>query len=118
MNIQFMTKENNGVYVKDNWTGRPTLNFIPDFDEMIKNASCEEEADKIREIKERHENNKDGLFSGFAFPIVYMTYKKEWDCFKGWTGKKTWQMMQHPWYHGCTKEEMLQEILEMETLYE
>lgn len=116
MNIQFMTKEKNGVYVQDNYTGAPTLAYVPDFDEMIANASCEEEADKIREIKQRFQENKRGLYTGFAFPIVYMAYKKEWNPWKGWTGRRTWQMMQHPWYHGTTKEEMLQEIEEMEKL--
>lgn len=110
MNIQFMSKENNGIYVEDNWTGEPTLHYIPNFDELIANASCEEEADKIREIKERF--STDEKFFAFSFPIVYMAYRDEWDCSKGWTGRKTWQMLQHPWYYGCTKEEMIKEIEE------
>lgn len=119
MNIQFMTKEN-AITVKDNWTGKDTLVYVPNFDELVKNASCEEEIAAIREIEERTKSGK-SIFKGFAFEIVYMVYakslvynretkKQEW--------KMKWQMMQHPWirtFDGvyATKEEMIEEIERM-----
>lgn len=119
MNIQFMTKEN-AITVKNNWTGKDELVYIPNFDELVKNASCEEEIKEIRETEERMKSGK-SIFKGFTFEIVYMVYEKalvmdretkkqEW--------KMKWQMMQHPWirsYEGVykTKEEMIEEIESM-----
>lgn len=116
MNIQFMTEEN-AITVKDTWTGKDTKVYVPNFEELVKNASCEEEIKAIREAEARHKSEK-GLFRGFAFQIVYMIYKEtlvynketkkqEW--------KKKWQMMQHPWYRSCdgvyfTKEQMIEAI--------
>lgn len=112
MNIQFMTKEKNGVPTGEfDWRGEERCRFIPDFEEMIKNASCEDEANAIRETQEWL--NK-GLFDGFTFEIVFMAYAKAVD-FR--TGKSTmkWQMMQHPWYRSElgvyeTKERMIEDV--------
>lgn len=115
LNIQFMTKEN-AITVKDNWSGEDKLVYIPNFDELVKNASCEEEIKAIRDIERRIKEGK--LFHGFAFEIVYMRYEKALVYNKEtkkqeWVMK--WQMMQHPWirtlegvYH--TKEQMIEEI--------
>lgn len=99
MNIQFMTKAN-AITVKDGWTGENKTAYVPNFDELVKNASCEEEVQAIRETEVRMTSGK-SIFKGFAFPIVYMAYadtlvfdretrKQRWE--------KKWQMMQHPWY--------------------
>lgn len=116
MNIQFMTKEN-AITVKDNWTGEDKLVYIPNFDELVKNASCEEEIKAIREIEERMKSGN-AVFQGFAFEIVYMVYTKAlvWDSeTKKQEWKMKWQMMQHPWirtFDGVynTKEQMIEEI--------
>lgn len=120
LNIQFMTKEN-AISVKDSWSGKDTLVYIPNFDELVKNASCEEEIKAIREIEERMNSGK-SIFKGFAFEIVYMVYAKalvmDWETNKQeW--KMKWQMMQHPWIRSfdnvyASKEEMIEEI---ESLY-
>lgn len=117
-NIQFMTKEN-AITVKDSWTGKDVLRYIPNFDELVKNASCEEEVEAIREIEERF--NKNPEMYAFVFEIVYMSYEKalvmNWETKKQeWVMK--WQMMQHPWYRTednvyATKEEMIEEIERM-----
>ena len=97
MNIQFMT-EANAISVKDDWTGKNKTAYVPNFDELVKNASCEEEVKAIRETETRMTSGK-SIFKGFAFPIVYMAYadtlvfdketrKQHWE--------KKWQMMQHP----------------------
>lgn len=119
MNIQFMTKEN-AITVKDNWTGKDTLVYLPNFDELVKNASCEDEVKAIREIEERY-TSRNSIFKGFAFEIVYMSYEKAF--VMNWETKKQewvmkWQMMQHPWYKSCdnvyaTKEEMIAKIEKM-----
>ena len=116
MNIQFMTKEN-AVTVKDGWTGKDKLVYVPNFDELVKNASCEEEIKAIREIEERMKSRK-GSLKGFAFPIVYMSYEKALVYDKEtkkqeWVTK--WQMMQHPWHETVygvkdTKEQMIAKI--------
>lgn len=113
MNIQFMTKENNGVPTGEfDWTGEERCKFIPDFDEMVKNASCEEEAEAVKKVQTML---NDGIFDGFTFEIVYMAYAKKVDFFTGET-KMEWQMMQHPWYRNAedgtqwTKEEMMDDI--------
>ena len=119
MNIQFMTKEN-AITVKDSWTGEDKLVYIPNFDELVKNASCEEEIKAIREIEERMKSGNT-VFQGFAFEIVYMVYEKalvmNWETMKQeW--KMKWQMMQHPWirtFDGVydTKEQMIEKIERM-----
>ena len=120
MNIQFMTEEN-AVTVKDSWTGEDKKVYVPNFDELVKNASCEEEVVKIREVEERMKNDKRGLFKGFAFQIVFMSYEKtlKQDLKTGkieWVME--WQMLQHPWYRTldnvfATKEEMIAKIEKM-----
>lgn len=118
MNIQFMTEEN-AITVKDSWTGKDVVRYIPNFDELVKNASCEEEIKAIRETEERC--NKNPKMYSFPFEIVYMSYAKtlvmNWETKKQeWVMK--WQMMQHPWYRTwdnvyATKEEMIKEIEEI-----
>lgn len=113
-NIQFTTKEN-AITVKDNWTGKDTLMYVPNFDELIRNASCEEEIKAIKEVEERIKSNK---FKGFTFQIVYMSYEKALD-YNRETKKQEWvmkwQMMQYPWIRTedgiyNTKEQMIQKI--------
>lgn len=116
MNIQFMTKEN-AVTVKDTWTGEDKLVYVPNFDELVKNASCEEEVKAIRETEERMKSYK-SIWQGFAFEIVFMSYERALvlnpeTMKQEWTTK--WQMMQFPWYRDCkgvyhTKEEMIAEV--------
>ena len=112
MNIQFMTKEKNGVPTgKIDWRGEEVFKFVPDFEEMIKNASCEEEAKAIRDTQEWL--NK-GIFDGFTFEIVFMAYARDIDFETGASTMK-WQMMQHPWYRSEfgvyeTKERMMDDI--------
>ena len=116
MNIQFMSKEN-AVTVKDNWTGKDTLVYVPNFDELVKNASCEDEVKAIREVEERMSSGK-SWFKGFTFQIVYMSYEKALVYNKEtkkqeWVTK--WQMMQHPWHESIygvkdTKEQMIEKI--------
>lgn len=115
MNIQFMGKEN-AITVKDGWTSGDALVYIPNFDELVKNASCEEEIKAIREIEERINAKK--TFRGFTFPIVYMSYEKALVLNKEtmkqeWVVK--WQMMQHPWFETVygvkdSKEQMIEKI--------
>ena len=116
MNIQFM-KEENAIKVKDSWSGKDEVLYVPDFDELVKNASCEEEIAAIRDIEERMKSGKSFL-KGFAFQIVYMSYEKALVYNRG-TGKQEWvmkwQMMQHPWYQSysgvkVSKEEMIENI--------
>ena len=116
MNIQFMTKEN-AVTVKDGWTGKDTFVYVPNFDELVKNASCEEEIKAIRETEARVNSGK-SIFKGFTFQIVYMAYAKTLEYNKEtkkqeWVMK--WQMMQHPWHETVygvkdTKEQMIAKI--------
>lgn len=118
MNIQFMTKEN-AITVKDSWTGKDKLAYIPNFDELVNNASCEEEIKAIREIEERITKNPS--FFAFPFEIVYMVYtdalEMNWETRKqAWV--KKWQMMQHPWIRTwdnvyASKEQMIEEIERM-----
>lgn len=114
-NIQFMTEEN-AITVKDSWTGKDTLVYVPNFEELINNASCEEEVKAIKETEERIKEGK--VFKGFTFQIVYTSYEKALVYNKEtkkqeWVMK--WQIMQYPWirtdngiYH--TKEQMIQKI--------
>ena len=96
-NITFMTPEKNGIPTgKKNWKGEPEYVYLPDFDEMIKNASCEEEVQGIKEVMDMVHK---GIMDGFAFEVVYMVYTERWDGLKGgFTGEMCWQMFQHPWY--------------------
>ena len=116
MNIQFMGKEN-AVTVKDSWTGKDTLVYVPDFEALVKNASCDEEITAIREVETRMTSGK-SYFKGFTFQIVYMSYEKALVYNKEtrkqeWVMK--WQMMQHPWHESIygvkdTKEQMIKKI--------
>ena len=119
LNIQFMTKEN-AITVKDNWTREETEVYVPNFNDLVANASCAEEIEAIREIEKRM-NSETSIFKGFVFEIVYMVYEKALVYNKEtkkqeWVMK--WQMMQHPWertWDGkyATKEEMIEEIESM-----
>lgn len=116
MNIQFMT-EKNAKIIKDPWTGEDKTVYAPDFEELVRNASCQEEIDAIRET-EATLNNKKSCFKGFFFQIVYMVYTKAL-VYNSKTRKQEWvekwQMCQHPWirsYDGVykAKEEMIHQI--------
>lgn len=116
MNIQFMT-EKNAKIIKDPWTGEDKTVYVPDFEELVRNASCQEEIDVIRET-EATLNNKKSCFKGFFFQIVYMVYAKAL-VYNSKTRKQEWvekwQMCQHPWirsYDGVykAKEEMIHQI--------
>ena len=108
MNIQFMTADTNGIATGEKrWNGQPEYKYIPNYDLMIANASCEEEVEAIQKIRELCKD-------GFAFEIVFTIYAKclnprtlEWE--HGWT------IYQHPWYEDefgnkVSKEEMLKDI--------
>lgn len=113
MNIQFMTAEKNGIPTGEkDWRGEERYKYIPDFKELISNASCEEEVEAICKVREMIQKK---LFDGFTFEIVFTAYRDEWDFTEGHTGRKTWQLLQHPWYRSedgvyKTKEEMLEDI--------
>lgn len=112
LNVQFMTNEKNGVPTGEvDWRGDQIYRYIPDLDEMIRNASCEEEVEAIKEVEE---GLKDGWFDGFHFEIVYTAYDMAFDSMTGKFVKK-WQVMQHPWYRDQngvyrSREEMLKDI--------
>lgn len=117
MNIQFMTKEN-AITVKNIWGENETV-YVPNFDELRKNASCKEEIEAINDTEKYIKKSK--FFKGFAFEIVYMSYEKALN-YDNKTGKQEWvtkwQMMQHPWVRDVygvhtTKEEMIKDIEEM-----
>ena len=57
MNIQFMT-EKNAKIIKDSWTREDKTVHVPDFEELVKNASCQEEIDAIRETEAMLNNEK------------------------------------------------------------
>ena len=100
MNIQFMTNENNGIPTgTKNWKGEENYRYIPDFTELLKNATCGEEIEAIEQCRACIDS---GLLYGFTFSIVF-TAK--------YMGK--WQVMQHPWYYGASKEQMAKEIENM-----
>ena len=118
MNIQFMTKEN-AITIKDSWTGKDKLGYIPNFEELVKNASCEEEIEAIREIEERFNRNPKSY--ALPFEICYMVYTKSlvmnWET-KKQEWKMKWSLMQHPWIRTidgvyATQEEMIEEIERM-----
>ena len=74
MNIQFMT-EKNAKIIKDPWTGEDKTVYVPDFEELVRNASCQEEIDAIRET-EATLNNKKKLLQRILFPdCIYGIYK-------------------------------------------
>ena len=121
MNIQFMTKEANGIPTGEfDWKGEEKFVYVPNFDELVKNASCEDEIKAIRETEEIMKSGK-SIYKGFAFEIVYMVYTKTFVMnleTKKYESVMEWQMMQHPWirtfegvYH--TKEQMIEEIESM-----
>lgn len=110
MNIQFMTRENNEVRKVKDVFGNEREAFVPNYDELIKNASCEEEVEMLENAKKRNE--------AFAYEIVHTIYTRvlKYD-FN--TGKqyftKEWTLYQHPWYCSYegvykTKEEMIENI--------
>ena len=114
MNIQFMTAEKNGIPTgMNNWRGAPEYKYMPDFDAMIANASCEDEVEAIRETEALMKK----WDSAFTFEIVYMAYKPAWNPRKGFTERK-WQMYQHPWYRDqdgvYDSEERMIELIEAE----
>lgn len=112
MNIQFMTKESNGIERAHTFTGEKEIAYIPNFKELIKNASCDEEIEMLKDAESRF--NKNPKMYGFAFEICYTVKAKSLDPFTcKWSDK--WQLMQHPWtreYKGpkATKEEMIETI--------
>lgn len=107
MNIYFMDKEHNGVPTPEvDWRGETRYKYIPNFDLMLTRASCEEEAEAIKETRRYLE---EGIFDGFNFEIVYMDYCMGYNYEENkWEMK--WQMLQHPWYNNLTKEGMVKEI--------
>lgn len=115
MNIQFMTDEKNGVPrgTKD-WKGRDEYYYVPDFDEMIRNARCPEEVEAINDARDMIENKR--IFEGFTFRIVFMA-KVPGHNFKTGEWGVCWQMLQHPWYEidgvRMSKEYMLKDIENM-----
>lgn len=116
MNIQFMTKEANGVASKHSYTGEPTIVYVPNFDELIANASCDEEVEMLEDTKARFESDNP-LFEGFPFEIVYTVKTKSLDPYT-WKWEEKWQLMQHPWvrtFDGvyASKEEMIEQIQNM-----
>lgn len=114
MNIQFMTAEKNGIPTGEtNWKGEVKYTYMPNWAEMIENASCEEEADAIREAEKVITRTN----RGFAFEIVFTTYGRTFD---SRTGKhiNKWQVLQYPWYRTFegvydTKEQMMERINEL-----
>lgn len=113
MNIQFMTKEANGVASKHPYTGESKTVYVPNFDALIENASCAEEVDMLEKVKANYRGDNP-LFDGFPFEIMYTVKTKSLDPFTcKWEEK--WQLMQHPWsrtFDGVytTKEEMVEQI--------
>lgn len=117
MNIQFMTAEANGVESTHSYTGAPETVYLPNFDELIANASCTEEVEMLKDAKARFESGNP-LFKGFAFEIVYTVKAKSLNL-RTLKWEEKWQLMQHPWIRTwdgvyATKEEMIKEI---ENLY-
>ena len=113
MNIQFMTKENNGVPSGEyDWKNEEKYVYVPNFDEMIKNASCEEEVKAIEDVRDMIVNKK--IFNGFTFQIVFTIYTFVHD-YETNKYEKQWTVYQHPWYESLngvkvSKEEMTREI--------
>lgn len=111
MNIQFMTVEKNGIPTGEaNWKGEPQYTYMPNWADMIANASCEEEAEEIREAEKVIERTG----RGFAFEIVFTAYLDAFDS-KAMKHYKKWQVLQHPWYRTWdgvydTEEQMINHI--------
>lgn len=103
MNIQFMTEAN--AFTAKNGEKK----YRPNYDEMIKNATCEDEIKAIEECRELFEK----LGTGFAFKIVRTVYANRWTANNRF--EKGWTIYQHPWYRNengkdCTESEMLEII--------
>lgn len=50
--------------------------YMPDFEKLIAGATCEEEAEYLKEVQERFDkwlSKPGGEFAGFAFNMVYVT---------------------------------------------
>lgn len=116
MNIQFMTREQNGIPTGGtDWRGKERCKYIPNFTLMMMNARCKEERKAIQEVRDHVEN---GLFDGFTFEIVFMTKAQRID-FKTGESRCEWQMFQHPWYEDgetgikVSKAEMLKDIVKI-----
>lgn len=112
MNIQFMTSEGNGIPTGEkNYRGEPRYRYIPNYDLMIANATCEEEIEAIRQCREILSRHNEG----FAFEIVFTAIANSIDP-KTCKMTKKWQVLQHPWYEYAdtgiklSKEEMLERI--------
>lgn len=52
--------------------------YIPDYDKLIENASCQEEIDYIKSVQERQAlyAEKNPSYLGFAFNFVYVMKQK------------------------------------------
>lgn len=111
MNIQFMTAERNGIPTGiTNYRGEPGYTYEPDYDAMLANATCEEEAEAIRRAK-RVMNRQKG---GFAFEIVFTAIALSVDPYTCEHTMK-WQVLQHPWHRENGKRvsrEVMQKIIE------
>lgn len=109
MNIQFMTAEKNGIPTGEfDYKGNERYTYMPDWEEMIANASCEEEAEAIREAEVVIGSK------GLHCEIVFTVFANGRNPDTGRT-EKVWQVYQHPWYRTFdgvydTKEQMLEEI--------
>ena len=101
MNIQFMSRTKE---VKDPLTGDITIVYIPDFDELISNASCKEEVDMLEEVR-GYINNERHPFKGFTFQICYTckvrNLESEVEC---------WKLYQTPWVE-CNGKKMSKEYM-------
>lgn len=110
MNIQFMTKEKNGIPTGEyDRSGKQIYLYMPDIEEMVANASCKEEIIAIENMQNFFDA---GLFNGFSFEIVYTDIDRHINpCTdeSSWT----WQVLQHPWYEGWSKEDMIKEIIKI-----
>lgn len=92
INYQIMN-ESQLVEVKG-WYGEVDKKYLPNYDELIKNATCEEEAAKWEECKESN--------STFTFQVVYATKQK---C-------GHWEVFQSPYNEYHTIERILEEAKE------
>ena len=109
MNIQFMTAEKNGVPTGGTrWSGEPEYRYFPNYDELIANASCEEEIAML-------EKSREIMTEGFVFEIVFTHFGNSYNSVKGiWENR--WELLQHPWYEDAytlrkhTIEEMMADI--------
>lgn len=110
-----MTVEKNGIQTGEyEWNGNPKYRFIPDYEELLANATCEEEAEAIREAERI-------MTEGFTFEIVFTMRAMSYD-FRTGKGQMKWQVMQHPWYRSYdgvydSKETMIRQINELAEEY-